>query len=135
MCGNAGCIGKDDAETVNIMLDALPHRGPNDRGIHINRNAVFGHTRLSIVDVAQGHQPKIFESGLKHGFRYPGDHVSRTTLYTFEQTLALTERIKAEKILFIHLEEYWNRSHGDYLAIQKRFGNVQFAYDGMRVSV
>ncbi len=57
MCGIAGCIGVRDTETINRMLDALPHRGPNDRGIHTHGNFVFGHTRLSIVDVAHGHQP------------------------------------------------------------------------------
>lgn len=65
MCGIAGCIGKKDIETVNRMLDALPHRGPNDRGIHINGNNVFGHTRLSIVDVAGGHQPITVNGGNK----------------------------------------------------------------------
>jgi phosphoribosyl 1,2-cyclic phosphate phosphodiesterase len=80
-------------------------------------------------------QPGIFEDGLKHGFKYPQDHVSRTTLYTFEQTLALAARIKAQRILLIHLEEYWNRTHDDYLALEKKFDNVQFAHDGMRVSV
>ncbi|WP_435549201.1 asparagine synthetase B [Desulfobacterium sp. N47] len=63
MCGIAGCIGTCDADTINRMLDALPHRGPNDRGLHINGNSVFGHTRLSIVDVAQGHQPIISRDG------------------------------------------------------------------------
>ncbi|MFP4640866.1 MAG: asparagine synthase B [Dehalococcoidia bacterium] len=57
MCGIAGCIGTRDTETISRMLDALPHRGPNDRGLHTLDNAVFGHTRLSIVDVARGHQP------------------------------------------------------------------------------
>ena len=57
MCGIAGCIGIRDKGIINRMLDALPHRGPDDRGIHINGNGVFGHTRLSIVDVARGHQP------------------------------------------------------------------------------
>ena len=80
-------------------------------------------------------QPGIFEKGLKHGFRYPGDHISRTTLYTFEETLALTNRIKAARILFIHLEEYWNRGHDAYVAIEEKLDNVQFAYDGMRVTV
>ena len=63
MCGIAGCIGTEDIGTVNRMLDALPHRGPNDRGIHINGHAVFGHTRLSIVDVAKGHQPILSNGG------------------------------------------------------------------------
>ena len=63
MCGIAGCIGIRDVETIDRMLDALPHRGPNDRGIHINGDAVFGHTRLSIVDVAGGHQPILTNDG------------------------------------------------------------------------
>jgi asparagine synthase (glutamine-hydrolysing) len=57
MCGIAGCIGKKDTKTINRMLDALVHRGPNDRGVHVNEKSVLGHTRLSIVDVAHGHQP------------------------------------------------------------------------------
>jgi phosphoribosyl 1,2-cyclic phosphate phosphodiesterase len=80
-------------------------------------------------------QPGIFEEGLKHGFHYPEDHVSRTTLYTFDQTLALAGRIKAERVLFIHIEEYWNRGHDDYLALQEKFENVRFAHDGMRVEI
>jgi asparagine synthase (glutamine-hydrolysing) len=63
MCGIAGCIGTRDDTTVNRMLDALTHRGPNDRGIHLAENMVFGHTRLSIVDVAHGHQPILTEDG------------------------------------------------------------------------
>lgn len=39
------------------MLDRLRHRGPDDRGELTIGNAWLGHTRLSIVDVAGGHQP------------------------------------------------------------------------------
>jgi asparagine synthase (glutamine-hydrolysing) len=64
MCGIAGCFGTKDEKTINKMLDALGHRGPNDRGIHsFGNKAVFGHTRLSIVDVAKGHQPLLAEDG------------------------------------------------------------------------
>jgi asparagine synthase (glutamine-hydrolysing) len=63
MCGIAGCIGTTDRETIEKMLDALPHRGPNDRGIHVNGKCVLGHTRLSIVDVARGHQPILADEG------------------------------------------------------------------------
>jgi asparagine synthase (glutamine-hydrolysing) len=63
MCGIAGCFGYRDEKTINRMLDALPHRGPNDRGMHLLENGVLGHTRLSIVDVAQGHQPILAEGG------------------------------------------------------------------------
>ena len=80
-------------------------------------------------------QPGIFEDGLKHGFTYGEDHISRTTLYTFEETLALARRIRADQVLFIHLEEYWNRSHDDYVALEATLDNVRFAYDGMHVNV
>lgn len=63
MCGIAGCFGTRDEETVDRMLDALPHRGPNDRGIHTFKDIVLGHTRLSIVDVAGGHQPILTNGG------------------------------------------------------------------------
>lgn len=80
-------------------------------------------------------QPGIFEEGLKHGFEYPEEHVSRKTLYTFEQTLDLSERIRAKNVLFVHLEEYWNRSYEDYRSLEKHWAHVRFAYDGMKVTI
>ena len=65
MCGLAGCFGVKDVKTINKMLDALPHRGPNDRGVHTHGNIVLGHTRLSIVDVVRGHQPILADGGQK----------------------------------------------------------------------
>jgi phosphoribosyl 1,2-cyclic phosphate phosphodiesterase len=80
-------------------------------------------------------QPGIFETGLKHDFRYDDDHISRSTLFTFEETLELANRIKAARILFVHLEEYWNRTYDDYLVIQKMYKNIEFAYDNMLVKI
>jgi phosphoribosyl 1,2-cyclic phosphate phosphodiesterase len=80
-------------------------------------------------------QPGIFEEGLKHNFHYPTDHISRTTLYTFEQTMELATRLKAERVLFVHLEEYWNRSYDDYHVLESKDQNIRFAYDGMRIAV
>ena len=80
-------------------------------------------------------QPGIFETGLKHGFTYPAGHISRKTLYTFEETLALAQRIKTRKVLFVHLEEYWNRSYDDYLTIEKKHAGIRFAHDGMQVKL
>jgi len=80
-------------------------------------------------------QPGIFETGLKHRFRYPPDHISRTTLYTYEQTLELAQRVRARRVLFSHLEEYWNRSHDDYTSLESGDGRIRFAYDGMQVTV
>jgi phosphoribosyl 1,2-cyclic phosphate phosphodiesterase len=80
-------------------------------------------------------QPGIFEEGLKHGFRYPAEHISRTTLYSFGQTLDLATRIQAKRVLFVHLEEYWNRSYDDYRALETGGQKIRFAYDGMQLTV
>jgi len=80
-------------------------------------------------------QPGIFEQGLKHGFRYPADHISRTTLYTLEQTMNLAKRLQAKEVLFVHLEEYWNRSYDDYRALEAKHPGIRFAYDDMQLTV
>ena len=80
-------------------------------------------------------QPGIFEGGLKHSFKYPANHISRTTLYTYEQTLDLAARLGAKRVVFVHLEEYWNRSYDDYRALESENEGVRFAYDGMQLTV
>jgi asparagine synthase (glutamine-hydrolysing) len=52
-----------DAETLKSMRDVIRHRGPDDEGIYIDENVGLGHRRLSIVDVAAGHQPMTNEDG------------------------------------------------------------------------
>jgi asparagine synthase (glutamine-hydrolysing) len=39
------------------MLHSIRHRGPDDEGIHLTNAIAIGVRRLSIVDVADGHQP------------------------------------------------------------------------------
>jgi phosphoribosyl 1,2-cyclic phosphate phosphodiesterase len=80
-------------------------------------------------------QPGIFEGGLKHGFKYPPEHISRTTLYTFEQTMHLAMQLQARKVVFVHLEEYWNRSYDDYRTLESKYRRICFAYDGMQLRV
>ena len=58
MCGIAGIWGAGTASTVQHMLEAMRHRGPDGHGVHINiHQGVLGHTRLAIMDPAQGQQP------------------------------------------------------------------------------
>lgn len=58
MCGIAGIIGKSAGpEPVKMMLSMLRHRGPDDFGVYSDGRAALGHARLSIIDLAGGHQP------------------------------------------------------------------------------
>ena len=61
MCGIVGIItenAKDYHSTVSKMCKTLHHRGPDDSGIVCFDNAIIAHTRLSIVDIEGGFQPK-----------------------------------------------------------------------------
>jgi len=80
-------------------------------------------------------QPGIFKEGLKHGFKYPAKHISRKTLYTFQQTMEVATRLQAKKVVFVHLEEYWNRSYDDYCALASKDPRIRFAHDGMQLKV
>src|SRR5215207_4016553 len=52
-----------DANVLKRMRDVITHRGPDDEGIYIDDRVGLGHRRLSIVDVASGHQPMTNEDG------------------------------------------------------------------------
>src|SRR5215510_7182434 len=52
-----------DAVTLERMRDVLAHRGPDDAGLFTDGRVGLGHRRLSIVDVAAGHQPMTNEDG------------------------------------------------------------------------
>src|SRR2546430_16017424 len=62
MCGIAGIVKRDPRETVDEarlkrMRDVLRHRGPDGEGLLLDGPLGLGHRRLSIIDVAGGHQP------------------------------------------------------------------------------
>lgn len=78
MCGIAGGIWFDEAQaisrdTLNAMTQTLVHRGPDDVGGHLTPLAhdsagvmpgvALGFRRLSIIDLAGGHQPLSNEDG------------------------------------------------------------------------
>ncbi|MEW4528018.1 asparagine synthase (glutamine-hydrolyzing) [Maioricimonas sp. JC845] len=72
MCGIAGAAWTSDGESLDgealrRMTDVLSHRGPDDQGHYLDANATggvaLGHRRLSIIDLAGGHQPLSNEDG------------------------------------------------------------------------
>src|SRR5450631_289999 len=59
MCGIAGLVGSIERHpaAMDRLLDALAHRGPDDVGRYVDNFAALGQRRLSIIDLAGGHQP------------------------------------------------------------------------------
>ena len=68
MCGIVGiaAFAGGQAPThdqIDTMCKTLVHRGPDDQGIGIRDGVGLGMRRLSIIDVAGGHQPIDNEDG------------------------------------------------------------------------
>jgi asparagine synthase (glutamine-hydrolysing) len=62
MCGIAGQFNFQrhepvERETIVGMADSIAHRGPDDEGFFITGPVGLGFRRLSIIDLAGGHQP------------------------------------------------------------------------------
>ena len=68
MCGIAGSVRfrpADQTALIDAMVASLRHRGPDDEGTHEIREqgVAVGMTRLSILDIAGGHQPMFGADG------------------------------------------------------------------------
>jgi asparagine synthase (glutamine-hydrolysing) len=94
-----------DREVLVRMRDVIAHRGPDDAGLYVNGHIGLGHRRLSIVDVAGGHQPMTNENGsvqivfngeiynhlalrrklLANGHRYANNSDTETVVHLYEE--------------------------------------------------
>ncbi|WP_459925909.1 asparagine synthase (glutamine-hydrolyzing) [Desulfatiferula olefinivorans] len=68
MCGIFCIHFFEKSRLVNVAMvekatNSMAHRGPDDSGYYINGNTGLGHRRLSIIDLASGHQPMTNEDG------------------------------------------------------------------------
>jgi asparagine synthase (glutamine-hydrolysing) len=61
MCGIAGVLNLSgapvDLALLERMTGSIRHRGPDGLGVYAKDHVGFGHTRLSIIDIAGGSQP------------------------------------------------------------------------------
>jgi asparagine synthase (glutamine-hydrolysing) len=110
MCAITGIVSRDrlDSEAparAIRMRDVLAHRGPDEVGLHCDAHAALAHRRLSIVDLAGGHQPMsnedarvwvIFNGEIynhadirreleRHGHHYRTRSDTETILHAYEQ--------------------------------------------------
>lgn len=65
MCGICGFTGatNSDAPILKSMCDIMAHRGPDGEGQYIADGIALGHRRLSLIDLENGNQPMIRETG------------------------------------------------------------------------
>jgi asparagine synthase (glutamine-hydrolysing) len=88
MCGICGILHFDHrrpatAEAIETMVATMHHRGPDERGCHIDRGLGIGAARLSILDLETGRQPVASEdrrlAAVLNGEIYNSDEL-RTSL-------------------------------------------------------
>lgn len=95
MCGIAGILkfeagARVDEQRLERMRDSMVHRGPDDAGLMVRGRIGLAHRRLSIIDLAGGHQPMSDPQG-QLWICYNGE------LYNFQ---SLRETLKARGCQF-----------------------------------
>ncbi len=116
MCGIAGFVGtqgdarrEERAQIARRMCNAIEHRGPDDEGFYLDDNAALGMRRLSIIDLASGHQPISNEDG-SLWIVFNGEIYNYRELRADLITRGHTFRTHSDTESIIHLyEEYGER--------------------------
>jgi len=109
MCGIAGLYNYASRlpvseETVRRMCDVIRHRGPDDEGYLTDGEFGMGMRRLSIIDVAGGHQPVFNEDG-SAGIVFNGEIYNYRQLMSRLRKKGHTFRTGSDTETIIHLYE------------------------------
>lgn len=120
MCGISGIAfsprsGRqiDKAKLVQ-MRDILHHRGPDDRGVFVDKNIGLAHRRLSIVDVAHGSQP-MFNADRSCVIVYNGEVYNHTDCREGLAARGRKFQNRSDTETILHLYEEYGRDCVDYL--------------------
>ena len=96
------------------MRDVITHRGPDDQGIFIDGNVGLGHRRLSIVDVAAGHQPMTNEDSSLH-ITYNGEIYNHADYREWLESRGHVYKTHCDTETILHLYEEYGSACVDYL--------------------
>jgi asparagine synthase (glutamine-hydrolysing) len=142
MCGICGLAagrgGAPDPRALEAMSAALVHRGPDDEGRMASGEVALGARRLSIIDLAGGHQPIANEDGrvtvVQNGEIYnheelrrelaPSGHSFRTRCDT-EVIVHLYEELGdgfAERLRGMFAVAIWDERENRLVLARDRFG-------------
>src|SRR6266478_6068285 len=113
MCGIAGILefgrdGRADSAALRKMCQIMAHRGPDDDGFYTDGPAGIGMRRLSIVDLATGHQPISNEDG-SLWIVFNGEIYNHLSLREQLITRGHSYRTHSDTETIIHLFEEYGR--------------------------
>jgi len=111
MCGIAGfaassVLGPDERHRARMMRDVLVHRGPDGAGLWADDHAALAHRRLSIVDLAGGHQPLSNESGAIW-VTFNGEIYNHADVRAELETAGHQYRTRSDTETIVHAYEQW----------------------------
>ncbi len=156
MCGIAGFIdlerNRDSAEQlIDCMCKVIRHRGPDDQGVWVGEGVALGMRRLSIIDLAGGHQP-IFNEDRSVLVVFNGEIYNYLELQKELQERGHHFQTNSDTEAIVHAyDEYgddcvkhlrgmftfalWDRKRQRLLAARDRFGKKPFNYywDGQKL--
>jgi len=111
MCGIAGIVASDrlyadERARLTLMRDILTHRGPDDGGTYCDERAGLAHRRLSIVDLAAGHQPLSNEDG-SISIVFNGEIYNHADLRPELEAHGHVYRTRCDTETIVHAYEQW----------------------------
>jgi phosphoribosyl 1,2-cyclic phosphate phosphodiesterase len=63
------------------------------------------------------------------------NHPLRKELHSMEDIIEIKKHYNIKSIIITHIEEDWGKSFDDYKELEKKYENIFFAYDGMRIEL
>lgn len=148
MCGFVGVLNLDGrpvvADKLIQMRDILYHRGPDDAGLYVDGNIGLGFRRLSIIDLASGHQPmsndddtvwivfngeiynfvELREDLQKKGYKFKTKSDTEVIIRLYEEYGDECMRYLNGMFAFV----IWDKRRGELLAVRDRVGIKPFYY-------
>ena len=114
MCGIVGIVDRSGREPIDrpllqAMTDRLSHRGPDDDGFYVAPGVGLGHRRLSIIDVASGHQP-MFNEDRSVVVVYNGEIYNFQDLAEELQSKGHLFRTHSDTEVIVHAWEEWGEA-------------------------
>jgi asparagine synthase (glutamine-hydrolysing) len=156
MCGIAGFIDSELSlnradQLIDRMCKIIRHRGPDDQGVWVGDGVALGVRRLSIIDLAGGHQP-IFNEDQSILVVFNGEIYNYLELRKDLQECGHHFATNCDTEAIVHAyEEYgddcvkhlrgmftfaiWDRKRQRLLAARDRFGKkpLNYYWDGRRL--
>ena len=108
MCGFTGFLSRStpDVTALHAMGDSIIHRGPDEEGYYTDDHCAIAHRRLSIIDLAHGHQPMTSPDG-RYILAYNGEVYNFQTLRTQLQELGHTFQTTSDTEVVLHGYMEW----------------------------